>query len=63
MIFDLGGGKQVVLRNGRLQIWANRGSLGVELTPEQMREIGLAMFQLGRRVTVQSQGCPTKGKT
>jgi hypothetical protein len=26
----------------------NRGSLGVEMTPEQQREIGLAMFQLGR---------------
>jgi hypothetical protein len=49
MIFDLGGGKQIVLRNGRLQIWANRGALGVELTQQQMREIGLAMFQQGRR--------------
>jgi hypothetical protein len=48
VIFDLGGGKQIVVRKGRIVLWANRGSLGVELTSEQQREIGLAMFQAGR---------------
>jgi hypothetical protein len=48
VIFDLGGGKQIVVRKGRIVLWANRGSLGLELTSEQQREIGLAMFQLGR---------------
>jgi hypothetical protein len=48
MVFDIGNGKQIVVRKGRIVIWANRGSLGVELTSEQQREIGLAMFQAGR---------------
>jgi hypothetical protein len=48
MIFDLGDGKQVVVRKGRLMVWANKGCLGIELTAAQQREIGLAMFQSGR---------------
>jgi hypothetical protein len=48
-VFDLGDGKQVVLGHGRIQLWVNRGCLGVELTPDQEKEIGLAMWQSGRR--------------
>lgn len=49
MTFDLGDGKQVVVANGHFKIFANRGWLGVQLTPEQMAEIGLFMFQIGTR--------------
>jgi hypothetical protein len=53
MTIDLGEGKQIVLSAdlGRLwtQIFANRGSLGVELTPEQAMEYGLALWLMGRR--------------
>jgi hypothetical protein len=55
MIVDLSAGKQVVVsRDPRspdtwLQLCANNGSLGVSLTPEQAMEIGLTLFQMGRR--------------
>lgn len=49
MTFDLGNGKQFIVSEGRAMIWAHRGCLGVELTPEQQAEIGLAMWQLARR--------------
>jgi hypothetical protein len=49
MIFHLGGGKEVVVSNERLTVWANRGGVGVDLTPEQQEAIGLAMFRAGRK--------------
>jgi hypothetical protein len=53
MILDLGDGKQIVanadLGKLWLQVCANRGSLGVELTPDQAMEAGLTLFHLGRR--------------
>jgi hypothetical protein len=55
MIVELAPGKQaIVSRDPRspdtwLQLLANNGSLGVSLTPEQAMEIGLALFQMGRR--------------
>jgi hypothetical protein len=53
MTVDLDNGKQVVVNRdlGKLwlQLFSNRGSLGVELTPEQAEEIGLILWQMGRR--------------
>lgn len=53
VILDLGAGKQVIALSdlGRLHttIWANKGCLGVELTPEQAMELGLWLFREGRR--------------
>jgi hypothetical protein len=53
MTVDLDNGKQAVVNRdlGKLwlQLFANRGSLGVELTPEQAEEIGLILWQMGRR--------------
>jgi hypothetical protein len=55
MIIEPGPGKQVVVTSDPrisdiwLQICANGGSLGVALPPEQAMEIGLALFQMGRR--------------
>jgi hypothetical protein len=49
-VFDLGDGKQVVIRNERLQIWANKGSIGVEMTPEQMEAIGITLWVMARRI-------------
>jgi hypothetical protein len=54
MNLDLGDGKQITgssdLNLIWTQIWANKGSLGVALTPEQAMEYGLWLFQEGRRV-------------
>lgn len=47
--FDLGDGKQFIVGIGRAKIWAHGGGLGVDLTPEQQQEIGLTMWQLGRK--------------
>jgi hypothetical protein len=55
VILDLGPGKQVVVTSDPrvsdiwLQICANKGSLGVALPPDEAMEIGLALFQMGRR--------------
>jgi hypothetical protein len=55
MILELPDGKQVVVTRDRrtphtwLQICAYGASLGIELTPAQAMEIGLALFQMGRR--------------
>lgn len=51
--FDLGNGKQVIVANGRLMLWANRGCLGVQMTPEQMQDVGLALWQIGRKMNRQ----------
>jgi hypothetical protein len=32
----------------RLQLWSDRSGKGVELSPEQAKEIGVALYQLGR---------------
>jgi hypothetical protein len=53
VIVDLGNGKQLTALSdlGRIRttIWANKGCLGVELTPEQAMEYGWALFSMGRR--------------
>jgi hypothetical protein len=55
VILELSAGKQVIANNDPrspdtwLQLCANKGSLGVSLTPDQAMEIGLALFQMGRR--------------
>jgi hypothetical protein len=54
MILDLDGKQVIVTRDSRspdvwIQLCANKGSLGVSLTPEQAKELGLALFQMGRR--------------
>lgn len=49
MIFDLGNGKQIVIRRGRIMICANKGWLGVELTPEEQRKVGLALVLLAKK--------------
>jgi hypothetical protein len=62
VILDLGPGKQVVVTSDPrasdiwLQICANKGSLGVALPPEQAMEIGLALFQMGRRAKRSPKG-------
>ena len=48
--FDIGGGKQIIVGKGRLQLWANRGCLGAELTPKQMEVIGLTLWIIGRKM-------------
>lgn len=47
-VFELGDSKQVVVGNGRIQLWANRGCLGVQLTAEQEKALGIALWQNGR---------------
>jgi hypothetical protein len=55
MILDLDSGKQIIVtRDPRspdvwLQLCANKGSLGVSLTQDQAKELGLVLFQMGRR--------------
>jgi hypothetical protein len=49
MTFDLGDGRQVVVANGRLMLWANRGCLGVQMTLEQQEELGLTMWAMARK--------------
>jgi hypothetical protein len=53
MTFDLGDGGQVVVSSDmgkiRLSLWACRGSLGKEMSPEQAEEIGLTLYCLGRK--------------
>jgi hypothetical protein len=53
MTLDLPDGKQIVVNSDlgtiRLSLWAYRGSLGVSLTPDQAKELGLALWQIGRR--------------
>jgi hypothetical protein len=51
MILDLDG-KQIVISSDlgkiRLSLWAYRGSMGIELTPDQAKELGLLLFRMGR---------------
>jgi hypothetical protein len=54
MILELAPCKQVVNKDPRspdiwLQVYANGGSLGLSLTPDQAKELGLVLFQMGRR--------------
>lgn len=62
VILDLGPGKQVVVTSDPrvsdiwLQICANGASKGVALPPEQAMEIGLALFQMGRRAKRSPKG-------
>jgi hypothetical protein len=52
-VIELGEGKQIVGSSDQGVIWtqlfANKGSLGVQLTPEQAMEYGLWLWQSGRR--------------
>lgn len=49
IVFQLGDGKEFVVGSCRVHTWAHGGGLGVDLTPAQQQEIGLTMYQLGRR--------------
>jgi hypothetical protein len=53
MILQLEDGKQIVVISDRgqvrLSLWACKGSLGVELPPDVAQELGLMLFQSGRR--------------
>jgi hypothetical protein len=54
MTYTLPDGKCVNIRSYEGKLWlmifANRGSLGVELTPELAKQIGCDLFNQGRRV-------------
>jgi hypothetical protein len=55
VILELSPGKQVIVNNDPrstdtwLQLCANKGSLGVSLTPEEAQELGWTLFRMGRR--------------
>jgi hypothetical protein len=53
MILELEDGKQIVVISDRgqvrLSLWACKGNLGVELPPDVAQELGLMLFQSGRR--------------
>lgn len=52
-MIDLPDGKQVVVRSDlgtiRLQLWANKGSLGVEIAPEQAMRLAGELIHAARR--------------
>jgi hypothetical protein len=52
VILDLPDGKQIIISSDlgkiHLSLWAYRGSMGIELTPDQAKELGLVLFRMGR---------------
>jgi hypothetical protein len=48
MIFDLGGGKEIVITGDkggiRLTLWANRGCMGLTINPKQAIKIRTALL-------------------
>jgi hypothetical protein len=50
---DLGNGRQVIVSSDlgkiRISLWANRGSLGTELTPEQAMQVAGDLIYAARK--------------